>query len=87
MIFYITKYATTRGIFTIEGTTKPAYGEKTYAEDQNTEVHRRLYILGTDAFGTPEEAIANAKQRKEKEIETLKRKLEKLESLEFKIPQ
>lgn len=43
-----------------------------------------MYKVGTDAFLTKKEAIANAKKRRKKRIESLKKKIATLSKLTFK---
>lgn len=85
MIFYITKYATTRGI--IEDDTdklmdyKVTDGTMLYAHYRDGTI---LFLNGGEWYTSKSMAVADAEQRRMKKIESLKKQIEKLEKIEFK---
>lgn len=85
MIFYITKYATTRGI--IEDDTdklmdyKVTDGTMLYAHYRDGTI---LFLNGGEWYTSKSMAVADAEQRRMKKIESLKKKIENLEKIEFK---
>lgn len=85
MIFYITKYATTRGI--IEADTDKLMDYKV-TDGTRLYVHYRdgtiLFLNGGEWYTSKNMAVADAEQRRMKKIESLKRQIEKLEKIEFK---
>lgn len=85
MIFYITKYATTRGI--IEGDTDKLMDYKV-TDGTMLYVHYRdgtiLFLNGGEWYTSKSMAVADAEQRRMKKIESLKKQIEKLEKIEFK---
>lgn len=85
MIFYITKYATTRGI--IEDDTDKLMDYKV-TDGTMLYVHYRdgtiLFLNGGEWYTSKSMAVADAEQRRMKKIESLKKQIEKLEKIEFK---
>ena len=85
MIFYITKYATTRGI--IEADTDKLMDYKV-TDGTRLYVHYRdgtiLFLNGGEWYTSKSMAVADAEQRRMKKIESLKKQIEKLEKIEFK---
>ena len=83
---YITKYALTGGIKEIEAnitTYSTSDGKGTeYAREPNS---YGSFIIGKEAFRSLEDAIKNAEERRQKKIVTLKKQVEKLEKLSFKL--
>lgn len=78
--YYLTKYALSDGIKVAEGAQlerDPAYIGVGRGWDYAT------YALGTEAFETEAEAIANADARRVKKIASLKRQIAKLEKMTF----
>lgn len=72
---YITKYALTKGILEKEASVSDlrAFCNGDYSS----------YGIGSEAFYTLEEALNNAEERRNKKIESLKKKINKLENLKF----
>lgn len=85
MIFYITKYATTRGI--IEDDTDKLMDYKV-TDGTMLYIHYRdgtiLFLNGGEWYTSKSMAVADAEQRRMKKIESLKKQIEKLEKIEFK---
>lgn len=77
---YITKYALSRGIL-----------EKKAEIADFMNGHKRAFVegdflsyrIGSEAFFEKEDAIKNAEKRRNKKIESLKKKINKLENLKF----
>ena len=86
MTFYITKYATTRGI--IEADTDQL---KDYKVTDGTKLRvnfrdgTMLFLNGGEWYTSKNMAIADAEHRRAKKIESLKRQIEKLKALNFDI--
>lgn len=79
---YVTKYATTAGIYRGEVDRKYSDGEFVYIKGQNW----GSYKLGRDAFLTIEEARAGAEASRQKKIASLEKQLAKLRALKIKEP-
>lgn len=79
MKVYITKYALTKGIVEIndwrflESDKSYIYAKESYS----------AYKVGTDAFFDREEAVKNAYKKRDKKIESLKKQIDKLNTLKF----
>lgn len=86
MTFYITKYATTRGI--IEADTDQL---KDYKVTDGTKLYvnfidgTMLFLNGGEWYTSKNMAISDAEHRRTKKIESLKRQIEKLKALNFDI--
>lgn len=81
MKYYITKYCLTTGISEVEGEPASKYTNL-------FKTHGRFpvyYHVGTEAFESKEEAIADCESRRQKKIKSIQKQLKKLESLTFKI--
>jgi len=83
MKVYITKYALTQGILEREGVINEENKHVRVESDRSTWGSFDLYYLGVNAFTSKEEAIAKAEQLRLKEIENLKKRIKKLETLSF----
>lgn len=85
MIFYITKYATTRGIIEIDTDKLRDYkvndGTRLYAHYRDGNIS---ILNGGEWYTSKSMAVADAEQRRMKKIESLKKQIEKLEKIEFK---
>ena len=87
---YVTKYALTKGIIEVEarlGISDNGYDRYICFYEKASNAHGEwpvMYKVGTDAFLTKKEAIANAKKRRKKRIESLKKKIATLSKLTFK---
>lgn len=85
MIFYITKYATTRGIIEIDTDKLRDYkvtdGTRLYAHYRDGNIS---ILNGGEQYTSKSMAVADAEQRRMKKIESLKKQIEKLEKIEFK---
>jgi hypothetical protein len=79
MKVYVTKYALTRGILEGEGVIDE---ENKYVRVKNDR-SADLYYLGVNVFTSKEEAIAKGEELRLKEIENLKKRIKKLETLSF----
>lgn len=74
--YYITKYALTDGIWIGAGSISPRV-------PRLVSVGGRSYFLGTEAFLTREEALADAEKRRTRKIASLEKQLAKLRDLSF----
>lgn len=85
MIFYITKYATTRGIIETDTDKLMDYkvtdGTMLYAHYRDGTI---LFLNGGEWYTSKSMAVVDAEQRRMKKIESLKKQIEKLEKIEFK---
>ena len=85
MIFYITKYATTRGIIETDTDKLMDYkvtdGTMLYAHYRDGTI---LFLNGGEWYTSQSIAVVDAEQRRMKKIESLKKQIEKLEKIEFK---
>ena len=75
MKVYITKWALTEGVMEREGIID---GKRVYVEGLLIR-----FSIGDDLFLTPEEAKQKAEEMRVKKIESLKKKIVKLEKLKF----
>ncbi len=86
MTFYITKYATTKGIIKVDTDQLKDYkvtdGTKLYVNFRDGTM---LFINGGEWYTSKNMAIADAEHRRAKKIESLKRQIEKLKALNFDI--
>lgn len=89
-VVYVTKYALTQGVFTVEAvprgsgsTGDSSWETAVYASTIGVVSYGTLYILGTEAFFTEEEAKQNAEKRRQVKIAALKKQITKLEKLTF----
>lgn len=73
--YYVTKYCLTKGILLLSGEV---------TETGNLKVDGYYSVLNnTEFFFTEAEAIEDAKRRKKKKIQSLKKQLKKMKALEF----
>jgi hypothetical protein len=88
-MFYITKYATSQGIFVIRGKTctynRDNGDVRTYVSNEDvgagSNAAPRVFCrLGKDAFRTLKEARNDAQTRLENKVAALKKQIKKLES-------
>ena len=83
--FYVTKHALTTGIKAIQGLlvcTRENWVKE--PEDPRYLMRNfRMWSMLTDCHNTLEEAIARAELMREREIHSLKRRIEKLEAMDF----
>lgn len=77
--YYLAKYALSSGIKAID--CKPP-GSTGYCQQVGG---YGLYKLGKDVFETESEAVANAEDHRVKKIASLKKQIEKLERMTFKV--
>lgn len=85
MTFYITKYATTRGIIKADTDKLKDYkvtdGTRLYVNYRDGTM---LFLNGGEWYTSKSMALADAERRRTKKIESLKKQIEKLEKIKFK---
>lgn len=75
---WVTKYALTSGVFEAEAEVVDGYG---YIGETNS---LRLQVrIGVTAFFTRSEALANAKQQRDRKVKSLTKQIEKLKAMVF----
>lgn len=78
---FITKYALTKGIKEIEADIiRSRFGNEEYVIDDSYS-----YFLRKDAFTDKSEALKKAEEMKIRKIASLRKQIEKLEKLSFKV--
>ena len=79
MKIYVTKFALTRGIFSIEG---QICDDRDVMEDVSSPARATIY-LKPDWHETREEAVAQAEVMRKRKIASVKKQLDKLEAMTF----
>lgn len=80
MTFYSTKYWSTCGIETFEGSQNDGYAS---AGIPGRLQGYRFERVGRDAFLTREEAVANANEKRKRKLAALRKQITKLEAMDF----
>ena len=84
MIFWLTKYALTQGILEVEGELNASGTMVIYHHPRRTLSHLYAHGEGRDWHRTQEAAVAVADKRRIIKINSLKRQILKLQSLDIK---
>lgn len=84
MKYYVTKYALTNGIISVDGRTD-MIGDYVHVVSEKGYLSYSFKI-GVDAFKTYEEAHIKAVSMRDRKIESLKKQLLRLEKLRFDSP-
>lgn len=82
--YYITTYALTQGIRHVD--VDLDHWDQSFVHERIGGYCRATYKIGTDAFTSRDEAIANAEARRLKKIASLKKQIAKLEAMTFDPP-
>lgn len=83
-LIYVTKYALTRGVFTVEAEVNSA---KTVAWWRRPSSGFREYVHGNDFQFNAEEALAQAEEMRIKKLQSLDKQTKKISALKFEIKQ
>jgi hypothetical protein len=84
MRIYITKYAMTRGVIEAETDEISDSGRWVHVPEIKTNKNcDHWFVLGSEAFETYDQALVMASKMRQKQIEHLERKLNKIKNLSF----
>ena len=78
---YVTKYALTSGVFSIDAEIKPGGKSATFRDEMN----HRWFVYGKEFWLTPEEAIADCEYRRKSKLLSLEKQKHKIENLNFNL--
>lgn len=78
---YITKYALTTGVFSVDAKIKSDGTSATFYDKRNMP----QFVYGKDFWLTPEEAFIDCERRRINKLKSLEKQKQKIESLNFQI--
>lgn len=78
---YVTKYALTTGVFSVDAELKPDGKSATFRDEMN----HKWFVYGKDFWLTSEEAIIDCERRRTAKLKSLEKQKQKIESLNFQL--